>query len=251
MYKRQVLELADEFLLLGVHADHRLACLPVFSGLFVEIAELGVTVGVLAALQCLGVGLEAEAFLPQQVGDSVGTDLVPGPRQLAREGAGRLHRPPQRRHRIPALVRLDQRQQGRAQSRVEIHDPLTPTARPPDPPPPPALADRRLTHCGGPRNGPDAAVPQDPGLRGHQQPPLPFVQVREQHRKPHSKLIASHVRDAHTTPTSHGTRSNTLILCKPLGRPGRALVLLAWHIRHGLQSWQTSRMSTSSKDSGL
>lgn len=66
-----VLELADELLLLGVHADHRLAGVPVITGLLVEIAELGISVGMLASLDGLGVGLQAEAFLPQQVGDGV------------------------------------------------------------------------------------------------------------------------------------------------------------------------------------
>lgn len=40
---------------------------------------------------------------------------------------------------------------------------------------------------------------QASGLRGRQQPPLSLVQMREQHRELHSKLIASLVRDAHTT----------------------------------------------------
>jgi hypothetical protein len=60
-------------------------------------------------------------------------------------------------------------------------------------------------------------MPQDPGLRGHQQPPLPLVQVREQHGKLDGELNTSLVRDTHTTTTITGTRSNTLIPCKPLG----------------------------------
>ncbi|MFI1184619.1 hypothetical protein ACH4UT_34590, partial [Streptomyces sp. NPDC020799] len=32
----------------------------------------------------------------------------------------------------------------------------------------------------------------------------------------HSELGTDLVRDAHTTPTSHGTGGNTLMICKPL-----------------------------------
>ncbi|MFF6904293.1 hypothetical protein [Streptomyces hydrogenans] len=60
---------------------------------------------------------------------------------------------------------------------------------------------------------------QSSGLRGHQQPPLSFVQVWEQHRELHSKLITNLVRDAHTTPTSPSSESNTLMIGRPLGAP--------------------------------
>lgn len=76
------LELSDEFLLPGVHADYRLTGVPVLADLLVEMAELGVTIRVPAALQGCDVGLQAEAFLPQQAGDGVGADLAPGPGQL-------------------------------------------------------------------------------------------------------------------------------------------------------------------------
>ncbi len=171
-----VLELADEFFLLGVHTDHRLAGVPVIAGLLVEIAELGIPVRMLASLDGLGVGLQAEAFLPQQVGNGVRTDFVPGPGQFPREVAGGLDRPPQWRHRITALVRLDQRQQCRPQPWIEICGLLAASARPPHPPQrlltglqlEYALADRGLTHRGRPRDGPNTTVSQDTGLRGHQ-----------------------------------------------------------------------------------
>ncbi len=70
-----------------------------------------------------------------------------------------------------------------------------------------------------PRN---AAMPQSSGLRGHQQPPLPLVQMRGQHRELHSKLITSLVRDAHTTSTSPGPESKTLVIGKPLACAGAA-----------------------------
>jgi len=221
-----VLELADEFLLLGVHADHRLAGVPVITSLLVETVELGIPVRMSASLNGLGVGLKTEAFLPQQVRDGVRTDFVSGPGQLPRQRAGRLHGPPERRHRIASLVRLDQRQEGRPQPRIEICDPLAASARPPHPPQRllsglqlgHTLADRGLTHRGHPSDDPNTTVSQNTDLRGHQQPSLPLIQMREQHRELHGELGTDLVRDTHTTSTSHGTGSNTLMICKPLGR---------------------------------
>jgi hypothetical protein len=52
-------ELADQFLLLGVHADHRRPDRQVLDDSSVEVAELGVPVDVLATLGDLSVGLQA------------------------------------------------------------------------------------------------------------------------------------------------------------------------------------------------
>lgn len=81
------------------------------------------------------------------------------------------------------------------------------------------LADRRLADRSGLCHRPDTAVPQAPGLCSHQQPPLPLVQMREQHRELHGELVTSLIRDAHTTPASLRAGSNTLIPCKPLACP--------------------------------
>jgi hypothetical protein len=58
-----VLVRADQLLLLRVHADHRVPGRLVVLGLLVEVAELCVPVGVLLALEGLGVGLQAEALV--------------------------------------------------------------------------------------------------------------------------------------------------------------------------------------------
>ena len=50
------------FALVGVHADHRLAVGLVVLDLFVEVAELGIPIGVLGAFERLDVGLQAEPF---------------------------------------------------------------------------------------------------------------------------------------------------------------------------------------------
>jgi hypothetical protein len=60
---------AELFPLLGVDADHRLAVGLMVLDLLVEVAKLGIPVGVLGAFERLGVGLEAEAMLPQQLAD--------------------------------------------------------------------------------------------------------------------------------------------------------------------------------------
>ncbi len=61
-----VLVLPDEFLLLSVHADHRLPRRMMLAHLVVDIAELGVAVRVLGALDLLGRGLQAVAGVVQQ-----------------------------------------------------------------------------------------------------------------------------------------------------------------------------------------
>jgi hypothetical protein len=86
-----------------------------------------------------------------------------------------------------------------------------------------ALADRCLADLGHPRNRPDTTVPQDPGLDPHHQPPLPLVQMREQHLGLHCELATNLIGDAHTTTTSRITGSNTSILCEPLD-PKRSLL---------------------------
>ena len=95
----------------------------VLAGLVVEVGELGVAVGVLAALDGLGVGLQAEPLLVQQPGHGVRADPVPGRGQLRGQLAGRQRRPAQRRLRVPAPGRLHQRQQRRHQRRVGLRSP--------------------------------------------------------------------------------------------------------------------------------
>jgi hypothetical protein len=58
--------------------------------------ELGIPVGMLGSFEGLGVGLEAESLLPQQVGDGIRRDAVALPGELVGESAGGLRRPSQR-----------------------------------------------------------------------------------------------------------------------------------------------------------
>ena len=185
--------------------------------LLVDVAELRVPVRVPLALDRLSVALQAEPLGPQQVTDGVGADPVTLAGQLARQRAGRLGGPPQRRHRITALLRLHQGQQRRAQPRIHVGHALAPPARPARPAqrlcPGFQLIDtqrhRGLADPGGPGHQPDPAMPQRPGLSTHQQPPLPLIQMREDRRElrrqnPHYFLCAAHTTSACRIPGSYG-----------------------------------------------
>jgi hypothetical protein len=84
-----------------------------------------VTVRMLFTLQGLAVALQAEAVCPQQISDGVGGHRMTLGAQFASEGPGRFCGPPQRRHRITALVRLDQGQQRRTQPEIPLSRCLT------------------------------------------------------------------------------------------------------------------------------
>ncbi|GGT71946.1 hypothetical protein GCM10010207_82540 [Streptomyces atratus] len=134
------------------------------------------------------------------------------PRQLPGQRPQRFGRPPQRRHRIAPLIRLDQRQQRRNEQPVKLLGALATAAVPADPAIgqwvltalqlKDTLAHRRLAHPCGTRDGPDPAVPQQPGLGGQRQPLLPLIQMREQHSESQGKLVTNLARYAHTTPTT-------------------------------------------------
>jgi hypothetical protein len=155
----------------------------VLGGLRVDVAELSVAVRMLAPLDRLGVGLQAEALLPQQVSDRVRADRVALAGELVGQLPGGLGRSAQWRHRISARARLDQGQQGRPQPPVHLSDPLASTAGAANPAQRllarlhllHALADRRLANPGCPRDGADPTVAQTPGLGAQKQTPLPLI----------------------------------------------------------------------------
>ena len=147
---------------------------------------------------------------------------MPLPGQLPGQVPQRLGRPPQRRLRVTPFIRLDQRQQRRDQPGIQLLG--APAA--------PALAsgpairerilallqledapaDRGLAHPGHLGDGPDPAMPQQPGLRRQQQPPLPLVQMRQQHLEPQRELITRIRRDRHTATSNPQTRTTMLFL---------------------------------------
>ena len=92
--------LAHDLLLLGVDADHRLARLHEAAHLFVQVDELGVSVGVGLSLLFLGRSLERVADGSEYPPDGVVGDLEPLAHQLGGQVARRLGRPAQIRHRV-------------------------------------------------------------------------------------------------------------------------------------------------------
>ena len=128
-----VLEVADEFLLLGVDRDHRLAGRQRPRDVRVDEGKLRVAVRMPAALACLGVGLQAEAEIVQQRADQGAADPVALGLQLVGEPAQALAGPAQRRFRIAARGRLDQGLESRPQLRIGLDRGLAARARPTQP----------------------------------------------------------------------------------------------------------------------
>ena len=228
--------------LLGIDADHRLPRSHVLAGLRGDIPELGVPVRVLLPLDRLGVALQAEPFLPQQVPDRVRAGPVALPGQLGGQAAGGLDRPPQRRSRVPPLLRLHQRQQRRHQPRIHIPQPPGAPARPPRPPQrhrarsqlAGTQRDSSLADPGSTGDETVPAMPQRAGLRPHQQPPLPLIQMREDLPEHRRQRLRRHIHGTHTTPSGAISEPNGLSSCDyitgslshragpgpPPGRPG-------------------------------
>lgn len=87
--------------------------------LLIDVSELGIAVWMLAALQRLDVGLKAEACGLEHPCDRRCRRRTPLPGQFLSQVPQRLGRPPQRRLRIAAFVRLDQAQQGICQAGID------------------------------------------------------------------------------------------------------------------------------------
>ena len=219
-----VLELADQFLLLGVHADHGIPGRQMLAGLLADVTELSVPVRMLLSLDGLGVALQAEPLLAEQGADRALRDLMPLAGELVRQVAGRQRRPPQRRHRVAPFLRFHQGQQCRGQARVQVSGPFAASARPPHPAQRPgpgiqlvhAQRHRRLADPGRPGHHPDPAMPQSPGLSPHQQPPLPLIQMREDRLELRRQHSPGFFRSSHTTPMWQILGSYGLFFRKPL-----------------------------------
>ena len=159
-----VLEVADQFLLLGVHRDDRLAPPLIRLDPSVDVLELGVAVGMAAAFPGLAVGLEAVTELAQQSADRPGTDCVTLAAQLNGQLGGTLAGPAQWRLGVATGRRLDQRLQAAHQARIVMRQRL----------PSPAGAADTSGHAGWigraagltqlPQSGPDGHVSHAGGL---------------------------------------------------------------------------------------
>src|ERR1035441_5321662 len=186
------LEIAYQFSLFAVHADHRLARLKRRPSDLVDIPKLRVAIRMILALTRLLVGVQPIAEALEQLPDRPITNLVPGRRQRPRELLQALRGPPQRRHRIPTRIRIHQPLKIPQQRRIGHRQPRTP--RPPttdlprlqphtlpqllDPTLHRVLRDPRRT-----RNRSNPATPTRPSLTRRPNPPLTLVQLRTQPSK--------------------------------------------------------------------
>jgi hypothetical protein len=169
--------------------------------LLVEVAELGVPVGMLGALQGLGRMLQPVALLLQQPPHGVVADPMPGRGQCLGQLPGGLAGPPQRAVGVAAGVGLHQPVQHLQQARVALAQPLGAIVLADASPGVGwlvefggAAADRRAGRLGQARDSADPAVAQRPGRRAEQQSALPLGQVRRDQREGRCQhLIQVHI----------------------------------------------------------
>jgi hypothetical protein len=95
-------------------------------GLLIQVAELGVPVGVLGALQGLERALQPVALLAQQPAHGVIADPMPLGGERLGQLPGGLARPAQRALRVAAGVGVDQPIQRHNQPRIGVTPPLGP-----------------------------------------------------------------------------------------------------------------------------
>src|SRR5208282_1711409 len=157
----------------------------------VDVTELRIPVGMTVALRSLAVALQAVARLIEQVADQGAADLVTLRLQRLRQVAHALAGPPQRRFRITACRRLDQRLEIVAQRGVPGNRRFASGSRPPDPlrglvprqflqtPP-----DRARRNPGCHRDRRDPAITRGECLGRRNQTTAPFIEKRGHHRKP-------------------------------------------------------------------
>jgi hypothetical protein len=152
----------------------------------VEILELRVTIGMLAALARLAIALQAVAELTQQLGDDVRADVVPHVGQRRAQFVEALGGPKQRRHRIAARRGFEQLLQIVQKRRVLLRLRLAPTARPPHAPFPGRAVLRDLR---------DAAIDRRAGDARHGRDechPATAERTSLSRREPSPRLLVEH-----------------------------------------------------------
>jgi hypothetical protein len=224
--------LTNQFLLLGLHGQHRQADGQAGLHLEVDVAELGVPVRVLVALPGLGVGLQAVLQRVQDLGDPHMTDRVPGLGEGASQVAHGLGGPQQRGLGVATRDGIDEGLEGIHQSGVK----RTAFLRPP-----PGRRERwgairvrgfgklgnRLQHGWGgqPCRTGRCAYPSPPerfGLSTHYQAALPLIEVGPKI----GELLSQHcLVDGHFRSLRHDTLTLTvnLILKRALSRTSSAV----------------------------
>ena len=180
--------LADQLLLLRIHRDDRLPGGDVASAGRVDVAELGVAIGMLLAFESLGGGLQAVAQMMEHLPDDVIARGQPPLLQGLGQLAGTLAGPSQGGHRIAAGLGGDQLLQGLEQLRRGVTELLAAA---------PGTADsvgvrtrgiqllqrpldRDTRKAGGPADAADPAVAEGSGLGGSKEATLPLVEAGEE-----------------------------------------------------------------------
>ncbi len=194
-----VLVVADELLLLAVDGDHRLVRRQALRSAVVDVAELGVAVGMLGTVGDLGVGLQAVAEVVEQLPDKVRPHLVAEAGQLRRQRARRLGGPAQRRHRGRRVIPARRERRAPRAGRVEVCLALGTCARTAHPCLQlGALGQRAGTgeqriaaHPGGLCHPRLPAPPEHLHHRCRQQPPLALVEERTGQREEPGQALSS------------------------------------------------------------
>jgi len=182
-----VLEIADQFLLLGVDRHHWLTRRQELQGLRVDVLELRVAIDVLAAFPRLAVGLQTVAQVMQQLADNRRANPVSATPQRRGQMAQAAARPQQRPHRVAPRRRLDQTLQLGQQASILRCLLLPATTCPADAAERhrrgmakvrQSLVNRRARQTGHPRHQADAAAAQGARLQGGKAPPALLAQNR-------------------------------------------------------------------------
>src|SRR5215203_1268797 len=182
-------EVADPFLLLCVHRDHRLLLGQRRGNALADVGERRIAIRVAAALPGLAVGLQAELLLLQQFADNRVADPVATRRHFPRQPPQALAGPAQRRHRIAPLARRHQREQVVQQGRVRRHQRLAPSARAANPVGVQpgsggqllqAPTDRAHRDASGPRHCGNPAIPSRTRFGRRKQSPSTLIQMRQE-----------------------------------------------------------------------
>ncbi len=180
-----VFEVANQFLLLGINRDHRLPGRLEGGHHGVDVLELGIAVGMTAALAGFGVGLQAEAQPAQQATDQLLSGDEATLCQRRRQMALAFADPPQRRFGIAADGRLHQFAQGGQKPRLRFGCRLAATTRTTHPATQvrrtclqigKATIDRAACNPGCPRYRDHPAVTGRPRLACREQPSLALIQ---------------------------------------------------------------------------
>ncbi len=156
-----ILEIADEFLLLRVDRDGRIAGRQRLLDAIVDVVELPVAIGMIGSLARLAVGLKRIVELMQQLADEGAADRMAHVAQPLAELAQALAGPQQRRLRVATGRGLDQGAQVLDQAGIARHLRSAASAGPAD-----ALRVDRLAAAQFGERATDRAARQ-PGRSGH------------------------------------------------------------------------------------